>query len=135
MLRTLAVYAHPLAGFAISALAAYTATLGLRARSGSPRADAARRRHAAIGPWLYTLFLLNWAAGLGTMWAWRPEYEVTETGHFVVASLICAVFTATALLSRRVPHDPIARRLHPVAGAVGLVLCGVQIFLGLQLLP
>src|SRR6185436_612738 len=126
MVRTLAVYAHPLAGFATIALAAYTASLGVRARSASPRALAARRRHARIGPWLYALLLLDWLGGLGTMWAWRPEYEATTTGHFPVGSLICAVFTAAVLLSRRVPFDPRARRFHPIVAAAGLVLCGVQ---------
>ena len=136
MLRTLAVWAHPLAGFATITLATYQASLGLRARSASPRAAAARRRHARIGPWLYAFVLTDWLAGLGTMWAWRrPEYETAESGHFAVGSLICAVFTAAALLSRSVPTDPRARRLHPIVGAVGILLCGVQIFLGLQLLP
>ena len=135
MVRTLVVYAHPVAGFATIGLAAYAASLGLRARTASARALDARRRHARIGPWLYALLLLDWLGGLGTMWTWRPEYEATTSGHFTVGSLICAVFTAAVLLSRRVPFDPRARRFHPIVAAVGLLLCGVQVFLGLQLLP
>ena len=135
MLRTFTLYLHPVAGLATIALAGYDARLGLRSRSAGRDAGAARRRHARIGPWLYALLLLDWLGGLGTMWAWRPEYEATTTGHFTVGSLICAVFTAAVLLSRRVPFDPRARRFHPIVAAAGLVLCGVQVFLGLQLLP
>jgi hypothetical protein len=44
------------------------------------------------------------------------------------------LFTVQALLSRRM-SDARVRLVHPVVGAVTLLLCGLQVFLGLQLLP
>ncbi|HYR95138.1 MAG TPA: DUF4079 family protein [Candidatus Binatus sp.] len=128
-------YLHPLAGIAATALAAYAASLGLRSRRAGPGAEAARRRHAAIGPWLYALYLLNWLGGLATLrWA-RPEIEAAASGHFTVAGVIVVLLTGGALLSRWVRVDPRARAIHPVLGATALLLSGVQVFLGLQLLP
>jgi hypothetical protein len=42
---------------------------------------------------------------------------------------------ARALVSRRIDHDPRARAVHPWIGATALLLSGVQVFLGLQLMP
>ena len=128
-------YLHPVAGLAATALAAYAASLGLRSRRGGPDADRARRRHRAIGPWVWTLYAVNWLGGLATVrWA-RPEIETAASGHFTVAGAIVVLLTAGALLSRRVPVDARARAVHPLIGATALLLSGVQIFLGLQLLP
>ena len=135
MLRTLALYLHPAAGLAAAALAFYTASLGVRVRRRARGAEPARRRHRAIGPWLYALVLANWAGGLATLRWLRPELEVAESGHFLVGNLLCALFTAAALLSRRIDLDPRARTVHPLVGAAALLLSGVQVFLGLQLLP
>ncbi len=128
-------YLHPTAGFAIIALAAYAASLGLRSRSARPGAALARRRHARLGPWLYALFLVNWLAGLATVEWVYPEVEDASEAHFAVGSAIMAILTAAALLSRRISTSPRARAIHPILGATALLLCGVQIFLGLQLLP
>jgi len=46
-----------------------------------------------------------------------------------------ALLTLAALLSRRVPDDPRARLLHPLVGATAVLLAGVQVFLGLQIMP
>jgi hypothetical protein len=135
MLRTVGLYLHPAAGLTTVALAAYTASLGLRSRRPGARALAARRRHRAIGPVLYVLVLLDWVGGLVATWRFRPEMGVAESGHFASGSALVALFTAALLLSRRIPFDPRARTLHPLVGATALVVAGVQVFLGLQLLP
>jgi uncharacterized protein DUF4079 len=128
-------YWHPIASVAAIALAAYAASLGLRARA--PRADAARARarHAALGPWVYACFVANWLAGVLTLHSARPDIETAASGHFTVGSAIVVVLTAGALLSRRIRVDPRARAVHPLLGALALLLCGFQVFLGLQLLP
>ncbi len=133
-MHSLLVYVHPVAGGVTILLAAYAASLGLRARRANRYAAGMRRRHAALAPWVYGLVLANWAGGLVTTWTLRPELEVTDSGHFTVASAICALFTAAALVSRRIP-EPRARLVHPLLGATALLLCGVQVFLGLQLTP
>jgi hypothetical protein len=88
-----------------------------------------------LGPWLYACVLGSWGAGLATVWVARPEMELAESGHFTTGSVIAVLFTAAALLSRRVPVDTRARAVHPILGAAALILSGVQFFLGLQLLP
>jgi hypothetical protein len=123
-------WAHPVLGGTAIALASYGASLGLRGR----RVAAVRRRHAALMPWVYGLMLLSWAGGLATVWAVREDLEVAASGHFTVGSGIIALFTLGALLSRRVPVDPWARRLHPWVGALALLLSGVQVFLGLEIM-
>lgn len=127
---------HPIAALATLALAGYAASLGLHARRGVLGAERARRRHRAIGPWLYALVLLNWTGGLGTVWLFRSDLELdpAASGHFTVGTAIALVLTAAAWLSRHVPTDARARAIHPILGATALVLSGVQIFLGLQLL-
>jgi hypothetical protein len=135
MWRTALPYLHPVAGLAATALAAYQASLGLRGRRAGQRAEAARQRHAAVGPWLYALYVLNWLGGLATVrWA-RPDIDAAASGHFTVAGLIVVLLTAGVLLSLRIRVDRWARAIHPVLGATALVLSGVQVFLGLQLLP
>jgi hypothetical protein len=135
MVRLFLLYLHPVVSLATVALAGYAASLGLRSRL--PRRDAAelRRRHATLAPRVYALVMLNWPVGLATMWWLRPEIEVATSGHFAVGIAIVLVFTAAAILSRRVAVDARARVVHPVLGAAAVLLCGFQIFLGLQLLP
>jgi len=134
MLRSAALYLHPVAALGTIALAAWTASLAVRSRRPGRAAEAARRRHAGIGPWLYALIVANWVGGLASVRWLRPD-EVMGSGHFTVGTWILAVFTAVALLARLMTLDARARLVHPVLGAVALLLCGVQIFLGLQLLP
>jgi hypothetical protein len=131
---SLLVYVHPVTGLAATLLLAWAASQGLRARRDRPTAPAARRRHAAIAPWAYGSVLASWLAGLVTIWTLCPDAEVAASGHFSVGSGICALLTAAALVSRRIP-DATARIVHPLLGATALLLCGVQVFLGLQLLP
>ncbi len=135
MARLVLLYLHPAVSLATIGLAGWGASLGLRSRL--PRRDAreCRRLHRRVMPWVYALVLLNWPAGFAATYWLRPEIEAAASGHFSVGIAIVSLFTAVALLSRRVPDDDRARTLHPVLGAATLLLCGIQIFLGLQLLP
>jgi len=133
MLRSAALYLHPVAAFLTTALAGWSASLAVRSRRPGPTAAAARRRHAAIGPWLYGLVLANWLGGTASVRWLRPD-EVMDSGHFTVGTCILALFTVQALLSRHMTNARV-RLVHPVVGAMALLLCGVQVFLGLQLLP
>ena len=130
-----AAYLHPVAALVAIAVAAWNASLGLRARSGRADAGAARARHARIGPWLWAAFALNWVGGLATVRFGRQNIEEAATGHLALGSIILALLTAGALLSRRVPTDTRARLWHPILGGTALMLCALQVILGLQLLP
>jgi hypothetical protein len=131
----LSLYLHPIGGLLAVTLAAYTAQLGFRARL--PRRDAAlaRRRHAAIGPLLVTLAVLNWLAGLVAVRWLEPSLAEASQAHLTVGTMIVTLFLLAALLSAYVPVDARARAIHPLLGAAAVLLGGYQIFLGLQLLP
>jgi hypothetical protein len=135
MSSSAAPYLHPIAGLAATVLAAYAATLGLRSRRIGPKAEAARRRHASLGPWLYALFVLNWLGGLATVRWVRADIEAAASGHFAVGSAILVLLTAAVLVSTRIRVDVRARAVHPLLGAAALLLTAFQVFLGLQLLP
>lgn len=106
----------------------------MRSRRAAPSAARARRRHRALGPWLYALVLVAWAGGVGSVVGLRPDLAPAASGHFTVGTAVAALFTAAAWLARRVPTSDTARRLHPLVAGAALVLSGVQVFLGLQLL-
>lgn len=129
------LYLHPVAGLVTTALVAYAASLGLRARRSRRDAGLARRRHRRVAPVVYGLVVANWLAGLGVVWWLEPDLDPAASGHFTVGTLIVLLLTAGALLSFRVPTDPRARAVHPILGATALLLAGVQVFLGLQILP
>ncbi len=127
----LVTHLHPLVALATIALLAYGGGLGLKGR----RLSGSRARHAALMPWAYALVLVAWAGGVVTVWRVRDDLDLAASHHFTVGSLIVALFTAAALLSRRIEVDPLARRIHPWIGAAALLLCGVQVFLGLAIMP
>ena len=131
----LSLYLHPIGGILAVTLAAYAATLGFRSRLPRLGAAAARRRHAAIGPILYALVVANWIGGLVTVRWLEPSLAEASVPHLQVGTAIVVLFTVAALLSPRVPVDARARAVHPILGAAAVLLCGFQIFLGLQLLP
>jgi Protein of unknown function (DUF4079) len=128
-------YLHPIASLAAVAVAAWQASLGLRARGRVAGAGAARARHARIGPWLWAAFVLDWVGGLATVRFGRQNIEEAATGHLALGSVIVALLTAAAILSRHVPTSARARAIHPLLGGAALMLCALQAFLGLQLLP
>jgi hypothetical protein len=129
------LYVHPVAALATFALAVYAGSLGLRSRSPRRDAEELRRLHARLGPWLWALVVANWTAGLATVWWLRDELEPAASGHFTLGTVILALYSAAAALSRFVPTDARARAVHPVLGATATLLSGVQVFLGLQILP
>jgi hypothetical protein len=125
-------YLHPIGSIVAIALGAWAGSLGLRARGGRV---AARARHRVVGPWVLALFVANWLGGLASVEWGRHEIEEAATGHFVVGSVIVVLLAIGGLLSRWIAADARARTIHPLLGGVALLLCAVQVFLGLQLLP
>jgi len=130
-----ALWAHPLLGLLTVALATRTASLALRARRGGPGAAALFSRHRRLGPLVLALVVLNWLAGLASVRLDPRDVELAASGHFQVGTALVVLYGLTALLSRRIAFDPRARAVHPWIGAAALLLSGVQVFLGLQLMP
>jgi hypothetical protein len=130
----LAVWVHPALGLVATALAAHGASLALRGRRLGPRGTALLARHRALMPWVYGLVCVNFAAGAVSCWLWREE-DLATSGHFSVGIVLVVLFSAAALLSRFLDRDPRARLIHPWVGAAALLAAGVQIFLGLQIVP
>ncbi len=123
---------HPFLALLATAFLAHTATLGLRSRErgGAPlRASHARRAPLAGG-----LMLVVFLAGLASALWLRPDLEVAGSIHFRIGLALTCVLGATALLSRRVAIQPLARRLHPALGLLALLLAALQVFFGLRLL-
>src|SRR5207245_4569099 len=108
---------------------------GGRGRPASLRAARTRARHTALMPWVYGLVVASWAGGLASVWALRDDLTPAASGHFAVGTAIVVLFTAAALVSRWIAVDERARAIHPWLGAAALLLCGVQVFLGLQIMP
>jgi hypothetical protein len=129
------LYLHPALGAATVLFAAWAASLGLRSRQAGVCAAARRARHAAVAPWAYGTVLVAWASGLATVRWLRDDLDVAASGHFTVGSAMAMLLTAAAILSRRMPGDARARRIHPWLGAAAVLLGGIQVFLGLELMP
>jgi hypothetical protein len=130
-----AVWIHPVAGLVATLLAAHGASLALRGRRSGARGAPLLARHRALMPWVYGLVLANFAGGAVSCWLWRDEEDLATSGHFTVGAVLVVLFTVGALLSRRIVGDRRARALHPWIGAAALLASGVQIFLGLQIVP
>jgi hypothetical protein len=130
-----ALYAHPILALATVALAVRAARLGLQGRRPGGNREALRRQHRRLAGWTWILVVGNWIGGLVVVRALRPDLDVAASGHFALGSLIAILLTTAAVVSRWVPHHRVAAAVHPVLGAVAVVLAGVQVFLGLQLLP
>lgn len=130
-----AVWIHPILGLAATALAVHGASLALRGRRLGPRGAELLARHRALMPWVYGLVLANFAAGVVSRWLWRDQEDLATSGHFTVGVLLVVLFSIGALLSRRIDVDRRARVVHPWIGAAALLGAGVQIFLGLQIVP
>jgi hypothetical protein len=130
-----ALWLHPLLGLGTVALAVRAASLALRGRAPGPGAAALRARHRRLGPWVLGLVVANWLLGLTSVWLDPRDLELAASGHFRVGSGLVVLYGLAALVSRRIDRDPRARAVHPWIGAAALLLSGVQVFLGLQLMP
>ena len=130
-----ALWVHPVLGLATVALAVRQASLGLRGRAPGARPAALRARHRRLGPWLLGLVVANWLLGLASVRIDPRDMALAASGHFRVGSALVALYGLAALISRRIERDPRARAVHPWIGAAALLLSGVQVFLGLQLMP
>jgi hypothetical protein len=128
------VWIHPVLGLVTTALAVQGASLALRGRRG-PRGARLMARHRALMPWVYGLVLANFGLGVLSCWLWRDEEDLATSGHFTVGAALVVLFSVNALLSRVIHADGRARALHPWIGAAALLAAGVQIFLGLQIVP
>lgn len=129
----LAAWLHPVLAVASLVLLFHVASLGLRSRERGGRA--LRPRHARLAPFALAWMVFNVAAGLLSVWLWRSDLELAAGAHFTVGIAAVAVLAGAAWLSRSVPEDDVARRLHPVLGMIAALLAALQVFLGLPLLP
>ncbi|MGH7803437.1 MAG: DUF4079 family protein [Candidatus Binatia bacterium] len=125
-------FLHPLIAAATIAAAIWVATLGFRGRRRRDPRDLGA--HARFAPWVFAAMLASWVGGLVTVIGARADLEATTSTHFLAGSAITALFALSALSSRWL-DAPLVRAVHPWIGALGLLLCGVQAMLGLELLP
>jgi len=130
-----ALWAHPALGLVTVTVAVRQASLGLRGRAPGVAAAALRARHRRLGPWLLGLVVTNWLLGLASVWIDPRDVEVAASGHFRVGSALVVLYGLAALISRRIDRDARARVVHRWIGALALLLSGVQVFLGLQIMP
>ena len=129
------LYIHPLVALLTVAGLAYAAALGLRSRQVRRGGPALLRRHARLTPVLYWLVAGNWILGVLSVWLGRSDIALFTTGHFEVGSCLVAALTATAVVSWWMDRIPEGRTIHPLLGALSVLLAGFQLFLGLQIMP
>jgi len=129
------LYIHPLVALLTVAGLAYAAALGLRSRQVRRGGPALLRRHARLTPVLYWLVAGNWILGVLSVWLGRSDIDLFTTGHFEVGSCLVVALTATALVSWWMDRIPEGRTIHPLLGALSVLLAGFQLFLGLQIMP
>jgi hypothetical protein len=129
------LYLHPVAALAAVTLLAYVAVLGLRSRQVRGEGPALLRRHAALAPYAYGLVAVNWLLGLVSVWLGRDDVDLADTGHFKGGCYLLLALTAAALLSRWMDRVSNGRTIHPLLGALAVLLAGLQVFLGLQIMP
>ena len=132
-LARLIAYLHPVIALATVALMAWVASLGLRCRE---RGGAHLRRvHERIAPYAYGLMLLNFIFGCWSTVELRRDLELADGMHFRLGLTIALLFTAVAVLSRRISGSTYARFVHPALGLVALLLSALQVFFGMTMLP
>jgi hypothetical protein len=86
-------------------------------------------------PWVLALVAANWIGGVLSAWLWRDPEELATSGHFTVGTAVVLLFATAAVLGRAIDRHPSLRGVHPWVGAAALLASGVQIFLGLQIVP
>ena len=131
----LVVWVHPVAGLLTTALAVHGASLVLRARRLGARGAPLRARHRRLMPWVFALVVANWIGGVLSAWLWRDPEDLAASGHFTVGTVVVLLFATAAVLGRAIDRHPWLRGVHPWIGAGALLASGVQIFLGLQIVP
>jgi Protein of unknown function (DUF4079) len=130
-----ALWVHPVLGLVTVAVAVRQASLGLRGRAAGVAPAALRAKHRRLGPWLLGLVVTNWLLGLASVWIDPRDVELAASGHFRVGSALVVLYGLAALVSRRIDRDARVRVIHRWIGAAALLLSGVQVFLGLQIMP
>lgn len=134
-MSSLWLYVHPILAFVAVAGLAYIAVLGLRSRQVRRGGPAMLQRHARIAPVVFWLVLGNWLLGAASMRFGRSDLDFGDSGHFKVGCYLVVALSAAALLSRRIDRVPNGRTIHPLLGALAVLLAGFQVFLGLQIMP
>jgi hypothetical protein len=131
----IAVWVHPVAALLTNALALYGVSLSLKGRRLGRRGGPFLQRHRRLMPWVLALVVANFVGGLVSAWLWRDPEDLAASGHYTVGVVVLALFAATAVLGWRIDRSPRVRAVHPWVGAAALLASGVQIFLGLQIVP
>ncbi len=126
-------FLHPLIALATIALIYHVATLGLRSRQR--RGEDARPVHRRRAPWALAMTWLSAASGVAATWLWRQDLELASGWHFWIGLGVVALLSTGAALSRQVPENQTARRIHPALGLLALLLAALQVFFGMPLLP
>ena len=130
-----AVWIHPIAALVTTALALHGASLALRGRRLGPRGEPFLHRHRRLMPWVLALVVANFVGGLASAWLWRDPEDLAASGHYTVGIVVVVLFAASAVIGLRIDRKPALRAIHPWIGAAALLASGVQIFLGLQIVP
>jgi hypothetical protein len=128
---TVVPWLHPATGLLAVALLVKAARRGLALRSGPLPSRHVPHPRLAFFAWLFVL--ANWLLGLLTVRFFRPELDLAASTHFKAGTALLGLLTLAGVLSLWIYADPRVRRLHPVIGAVALLVAGVQVFLGLQM--
>jgi hypothetical protein len=129
----LIAFVHPVIALASLALMGWVASLGLRCRERS--GAHLRGLHRRIAPYAYALMLVNFGLGCWSTVQLRPDLELAAGMHFRLGLAIAVLFTAVAMLSRRIGGSDTARFLHPALGLTALLLAALQVFFGMAMLP
>lgn len=124
---------HPLLALATIALLFYAANLGLQSRRR--KGEQARRSHARIAPIALVGIWLSAGSGLAATLLWREDLDTAAGAHFQIGCAVVLLVTLGAILSRFIPGNETARRIHPAIGMLALLLAILQIFFGMPLLP
>jgi len=132
---TLAVWIHPIAGLVTTALALRGASLALRGRRLGPRGASLLVQHRALMPWVLGLVVVNFVGGVASAWLWRDPEDLAASGHHAMGMVVVALFVLAAAVGLRIDRSPRLRAVHPWIGAAALLASGIQIFLGLQIVP
>jgi uncharacterized protein DUF4079 len=132
---TLAVWIHPIAALLTTALALRGASLALRGRRLGPRGAPLLMRHRALMPWVLGLVVANFVGGIASAWLWRDPEDLAASGHHQMGMVVVGLFVLAAVVGLRIDRTPRLRAVHPWIGAAALLASGVQIFLGLQIIP